>query len=651
MCGIVGYADYRSSVDPRTHPATVRRMLSMISHRGPDDEGIWSKPSLGLVLGHRRLSILDLSPQGHQPMMSRCERFVVAFNGEIYNYRELRAELAEHTGCQLEDSCSDTRVLVESISAFGLEPTLQKLNGMFAFAVWDQSTHELSLVRDRMGEKPLYYGISQGVLLFGSELKALRAHPQWHAEINRTALELFLRYKYIPGPHSIYQGILKLPPASLLTIKIAPQGFPVGVELPLPQTYWSISECARAGQQAPFCGSERDAVDALDRRLRESVRLRMVADVPLGAFLSGGIDSSTVVSLMQSQSAKPVKTFSIGFHDDALNEAVYAKEVATHLHSDHTEFYVTAEDALQVIPQLPAIYDEPFADSSQIPTYLVSQLARRQVTVALSGDGGDELFAGYTRYARTSRSWRQVASVPRSLRSLLAKLATPASQVSVCPARVVRLLQAFRANGALEFYQQCVSQWRSQAPLVLHAEGPFDLPSVGGTTLLDELTHQMMLFDTGSYLPDDILVKVDRASMAVGLESRLPLLDHHLVEFAWTLPMSFKVHGNSKKWVLRRVLDRYIPAHLIDRPKRGFGIPLSDWLRGPLREWSEELLGEGRLNNEGFFDARQVRKLWTDHLHGQEQVGELVWAFLMFQAWRDAEAKMSFDMECRAKCA
>jgi asparagine synthase (glutamine-hydrolysing) len=628
----------------------VQQMSQTLLHRGPDDGGIWVDAEAGIALGHRRLSILDLSPEGHQPMHSASSRYVIVFNGEIYNFLELRQEL-KSLGHRFRGH-SDTEVMLASFSQWGVEQAVQRFNGMFAFALWDRQEQVLHLGRDRLGEKPLYYGCIGQTFFFGSELKALKAHPRFQAEINRDALALYVRHNCIPAPYSIYQGIYKLPPGTILTWK----GF--GELIPMP--YWSVQEAAEKGVANPFDGSEADAVAKLEALLQEAVALRMVADVPLGAFLSGGIDSSTVVALMQAQSSQPVKTFSIGFYEDSYNEAKDAKAVAQHLGCDHTELYVTPEEAIAVIPKLPTLYDEPFADSSQIPTFLVSQLARQHVTVTLSGDGGDELFAGYNRHFWGRSIWQKVGWVPRSVRQAGAHALTTLSPQmwdrlflgfgSLLPSQIKQRQPGYKLHKLAEIlavdspdsmYRGLVSHWKEPESLVLGSiEPPTTLTDPKKWARLRDFTQRMIFLDTVTYLPDDILTKVDRASMGVSLEARVPYLDHRLVEFAWQIPLEMKIRNGQGKWLLRQVLYKYVPQNLIERPKMGFGIPIDDWLRGPLRDWAEDLLDEKRLREEGFFNPQPIREKWTEHLSG-DAYGRLrqrnwqyyLWNILMFQAW------------------
>ncbi|MCU7907115.1 MAG: asparagine synthase (glutamine-hydrolyzing) [Candidatus Thiodiazotropha sp. (ex Epidulcina cf. delphinae)] len=647
MCGIAGTLNDTQSAD--TLSANAKRMADTLVHRGPDDAGVWTEPDQGLALAHRRLSILDLSCEGRQPMASACDRYRIVFNGEIYNHAILRNEL-ESAGVRGRHGHSDTEVMLAAIATWGVRNALERFTGMFAFALWDRETRSLTLARDRLGEKPLYYGYSGKLFLFGSELKALRAHPKFKAEIDRHALASMQRLAYIPAPHSIYQGIRKLAPGTLLTLQTGHR------TESRPEVYWSARQVAEQGQRTPFNGTEEEALDELERLLGDAVSRQMVADVPLGAFLSGGVDSSVTVALMQARSDRPVKSFTIGFWERAFNEAENAKAVATHLGTDHTELYITPEQALDVVPLLPKLYDEPYGDSSQIPTYLVSQLARQQVTVSLSGDGGDELFGGYNRYLWGKHLWRMLGWAPISLRHILASLLTSPSPAAwdrifhalhpITPAslryqnpgdKLHKLAQIVTARDPQEIYRRLVSQWKDPENLVLGSREPvtaFTDPTQQPD--LVEFEHRMMQIDSVTYLPDDILVKVDRAAMGMSLETRLPLLDHKLVEFAWSLPLAMKIHGNQRKRLLRKLLYRHVPAELIERPKMGFGIPLADWLRGPLRAWSEALLNEHRLREEGYFNPAMVQAYWKEHLSGQRNWSYYLWNVLAFQSWQDA---------------
>jgi len=631
--------------------STARRMAAALAHRGPDAEGTWVDEYAGIALTHRRLSIIDLSPLGSQPMVSPGGRFVIVFNGEVYNYAALRKELEAGANPVVTfRGHSDTEVMLAAIEAWGLEAAVRRFVGMFAFALWDRQQHTLCLVRDRLGIKPLYYGWGGNTLLFGSELRAFTAHPDFRGEIDRSAVALLLKHNCIPAPHCIYRGVYKLPPGSILTL-----GSPDSRDTS-PVAYWSARDVAERGTRDPFMGTETEAVDQLDTLLREAVSLRMIADVPIGAFLSGGLDSSTVVALMQAQSSRPIKTFTIGSTDAGFDESRHARTVARHLGTDHTELVVTPEDALAVIPRLPTLYDEPFADSSQIPTYLISALTRRDVTVALSGDGGDELFAGYNRHVWANRVWAGTRWLPRAVRNAQASALTAISPRTwdrlferaspVIPRglrfgtpgyKLHKLAGVLSAPSQEEIYNRLSSHWEAPLSVVL---GATDLtaatPEPASRTAVPSFIEKMLYLDLVTYLPDDILTKVDRASMAVGLEARVPILDHRVVEFAWRLPLSMKYRDGTSKWVLRQVLYRYVPRSLVERPKAGFGIPLGSWLRGPLREWAEELLDERRLVSEGFFNPTTIRQRWQEHLTGKRGWEYHLWDVLMFQAWLES---------------
>lgn len=642
MCGIAGVMYCRD----RNLSALVRRLVERIRYRGPDDADAWCDVSAGVGLGHARLSVLDLSPAGHQPMVSASGRYVIVFNGEIYNHLELRQDLREMSW----RGHSDTETVLACIEAVGVEKTLPRLTGMFAFALWDRLEQCLTLVRDRIGEKPLYYGWCDGVFLFGSELKALQAYAGWRGVIDRSALASFMRYGYVPLPHSIYVGIHKLIPGTSVVLSSADQAG----SWPDPKPYWSALDITRQPELA--FSSDEDAISQLDARLRRAIQGQMLADVPLGAFLSGGIDSSTVVALMQAQSSRPIKTFSIGFGEGDYNEAVYAKAVAAHLGTDHTELYVTPADALSVIPRLPLMYDEPFGDSSGIPTHLVARLARQQVTVALSGDGGDELFGGYNRYFWGRSIWRRIGPLPIGLRRVIGRAVTLLSPerwdrlVGIIRAALPRNLQMFALGDKLhklarvidvgspdELYRRLVSQYHDPVSLVVGTGEKNIWADAQVLTLRrQDFSERMMFHDLVGYLTDDILTKVDRAAMAVSLETRVPMLDHHVVEFAWQLPLSMKIRNEGEgKWLLRRVLDRYVPRELIDRPKMGFSIPLDSWLRGPLRDWAESLLDARRLEQEGYFHPGPIRQRWAEHLSGTRNWQYALWNVLMFQAWNE----------------
>jgi asparagine synthase (glutamine-hydrolysing) len=653
MCGIAGFLGGEWSSAGAAN-SILKRMAASISHRGPDRSDVWIDADAQLGFAHTRLSIVDLSSAGDQPMHSHSGRYVIIYNGEIYNHQQIRDEITR-TGTTADwNGHSDTETLLAAIDLWGVPGALKRAAGMFAFALWDRADRTLTLARDRLGEKPLYYGRSAGysAFLFGSELKPLAQHPQFRREVDRDALTLLLRYGYVPAPFSIYRGIAKLPPGTFLTLA-DPRAEP---EI---ETYWSAAAVAERGASDPLRLSDPEALDELERLLDVAVGGQMLADVPLGAFLSGGVDSSTVVALMQKLSSRPVKTFTIGFHEKGYDEAAHANAVARHLGTDHTELHVTAREAREVIPHLPEIYDEPFADSSQIPTHLVARLARQQVTVALSGDGGDELFAGYSRYLLTSQLWNRVAAVPRPLRAAAAQAMTaiPSSAWTrlgdvaggVLPkwAKVDRLGDKVHKGAPLldsatpaELYRGMLSLWRDPAGIVTRGAEPSSF-STGAAAAAVSLgpVERMMALDLVGYLPDDILVKVDRAAMAVSLETRVPYLDHRVVEFAWRLPLASKIRGGEGKWLLRQLLYRYVPRELIERPKMGFAVPLGDWLRGPLRGWAEELLDERRLRDEGYFRPQPIRDLWKRHLAGRADEYPRLWPILMFQSWLEAQLK------------
>lgn len=654
MCGLVGIVDPRSGLLGDEWSALLRLMSTQIKERGPDDSGVWIDFDHGVGLAHRRLSVLDLSEAGSQPMSSPSGRFVLAFNGEIYNHLALRKELemvGEPFGWR---GHSDTETLLAGFEIWGLEKTLSQCVGMFAIALWDRREQCLHLVRDRMGEKPLYYGWADSVLVFGSQLKALRAHPSWQGEISRDALALLFRHSNIPAPYSIYKNIWKLPPGSILTVSLQDVQ---AHHLAVPKPYWSVSVAANLGRARPFDGGDVEALAELERRCNETILLQQAADVPLGAFLSGGIDSSVVAALMQAQSTLPIRTFTIGFPEKEYNEAEFAFTVARHLRTEHTELYVTAEQTRNVIPLLPLIYDEPFSDPSQIPTFLVSQMARRHVTVSLSGDGGDELFGGYNRYFLGRNLRSTLSQVPLRVRRAMA-----ASVMALPPALLDSLLhplgrlipqlrvsqpsdKAYKAMEVLalardtDVYRRLVSHWDDPATLVIGGcEPPTFLDQLLDKRASEDSIEQwMMTTDMQTYLPDDILVKLDRAAMAVSLETRAPFLDHRLVEFSLSLPLHMKIRDGQGKWLLRQMLYKYVPKELIERPKMGFGIPIDSWLRGPLKEWAEELLDEARLRQEGFLNPKPIRQKWNEHISGSRNWQYYLWDVLMFQAWLEVE--------------
>jgi asparagine synthase (glutamine-hydrolysing) len=656
MCGFAGFLGGAGWNDSGMCGITLAKMTDALIPRGPDDAGHWMDRNAAIALGHRRLAIVDLSPAGHQPMSSASMRWTLAFNGEIYNHMELRNKLESIGAAPAWRGHSDTETLLAGFDAWGVQATVEQAIGMFAFAVWDAATATLTLGRDRLGEKPLYYGWQgwggERVFLFGSDLAALRCHPHFENRIDRDALTQLLRHNYIPAPHAIYEGMSKLMPGSLLTVSLRDSVVRVSA-------YWSGVESYRRNMALHFDGSPADAVDELERLLKVAVARQMMADVPLGAFLSGGVDSSTVVALMQAQSSRPVRTFSIGFYEQEFNEAEYAKAVAAHLGTDHTEVYVSAQEAMEVIPRLPTIYSEPFSDSSQIPTFIVSQVARRHVTVALSGDAGDELFCGYNRYSMTARLWDRLRVKPLSVRRAAARMLTslspeawnqlariaapmlpPSLQFANIGDKLHKGASVLHSKTIDDLYLNLISHWKDPGAIVMRGQEP--VPSMKDlATPLDGFddVQRMMALDILRYLPDDILVKVDRAAMAVSLETRVPFLDREVVEFAMSLPGTMKLRGGVTKWALRQVLYRHVPAALIERPKMGFGIPIGQWLRGPLRAWGDALLDESRLRREGYFDPQPVVRKWREHTSGHRNWQYELWNVLVFQAWLEHQQR------------
>ncbi|WPD21310.1 MAG: asparagine synthase (glutamine-hydrolyzing) [Candidatus Electrothrix scaldis] len=660
MCGITGcitrHLDDKSA-------RIAQQMTAALQHRGPDDSGIWLDKQCGVILGHSRLAILDLSPAGHQPMHSSSGRYVIVFNGEVYNHLVLRKQLeGDEKGQRVWRGHSDTETLLACFEAWGIKKSLQSFVGMFAFAVWDRHERQLILARDRMGEKPLYYGWCNGSFLFASELKALRHYPGFTNRIARDVLPLYLRYSYIPSPYSIYQDIYKLEPGCMFTLVFtdvytAPSFVPIAPNHDnnwTLQRYWSLQDQINKRERGMF-RNEQEALSSLEDSLLQSVQTQSLADVPLGAFLSGGIDSSLIVALMQSQATKPVKTFSIGFTEDGYSEAIYAKAVAEHLQTDHTELYLNPSQAMEVIPQLSALYDEPFADSSQIPTFLVAQMARQHVTVALSGDGGDELFGGYNRYSWAPNIWKKIAWLPYELRQQFCHLLIWVSQndmlaagqgiagkipVALAGEKLQKLGQRLlTVRNIDEFYLSLVSEWPTPEQVVLSVdqEPATLLTERDKWPQLDNIEERMMYLDTVTYLPDDILCKVDRAAMGVSLETRVPLLDYRVVELAWQLPLQMKIRDGQGKWALRQLLYKYVPKKVIERPKQGFAIPLGQWLREPLRAWAEQLLEPDRIKREGFFSYEIIQQKWREHISGKRNWEHSLWSVLMFQAWLETQ--------------
>lgn len=646
MCGFVGFMGGSTSNMRLDDDAILKRMADMITYRGPDDAGYWCDEDHHVGLGHRRLSIVDTSSAGHQPMVSVSSRFVLVFNGEIYNHRDIRDELTLNVPDFFWRGYSDTETLLAGFDNWGVTATLNRAIGMFAFALWDRVKKKLILGRDRFGEKPLYFGKHNGTFLFGSELKAIQAHPSFIKVIDRNSLTLLLRFAYIPAPFSIYKDIEKVLPGHI--VEINQSGTVTST------AYWSVSSAYKKGKESAFFGTYEDAVGQLDTRLQEAIGRQMMADVPFGAFLSGGIDSSLIVAIMQRLSWVPVKTFSMGFEVNAYSEAPFAKKIAKHLGTEHTEHVVSSEEALAVISKLPEIYCEPFADSSQIPTYLVSKLAKKDVTVALSGDAGDEVFCGYNRYVLTNSLWGKVSRVPLPIRLLVSKFIMflsvkswnrfgdffPIFNLALLGEKLHKAARVISAKCNQDLYIRLVSQFEVPNSIVIGAKEPDNV--FLSKKYLDSHVENMMLFDTVSYLPDDILTKVDRAAMAVSLETRVPFLDHTLFEFVCSLPLDMKLRNGVSKSILRDVLYRYVPRELVERPKMGFGIPLDDWLRGPLKDWASNLLAPELLDEQGFFRSAPITKMWDEHMSGKRNWQNQLWIILMFQSWYQVNFK--FDV-------
>ncbi|MGI9212649.1 MAG: asparagine synthase (glutamine-hydrolyzing) [Methylococcaceae bacterium] len=654
MCGIAGFLLNPTASDRNHVDDTIAKMTETLTHRGPDDSGVWVNRTAGIALGHRRLSVIETSELGHQPMLSTCERYVIVFNGEIYNHQELRREL-EYTGYLAGwKGQSDTETLLAMIATRGVSATLRKLQGMFTFALWDQNNQHLILARDRMGEKPLYYGWIDDVFVFASELKALKAYPGFKGEVDRRVLSLYLRMGYVPAPWTIYQGLSKLSPAHCITLIC-------GRKDVASENYWTAISATRKGQREKFAGTDGEAINALDEVLRRSVNDQLIADVPLGAFLSGGIDSSLIVAIMKSLSGETIKTFSIGFKESGYDEAPYARNVAAHLGTEHSELYVTPKQALEVLPLLPVHYDEPFADPSALPTFLLARLAREQVTVSLSGDGGDELFGGYNRYLWTAQIWKRFGTWSPGFRvflSTLMMLIPPSLWDQLLNALVFMLPPTWRlpqpgdkvhkmanmlpARSPVAMYHSLVSHWKLPTELVINGKEPPTLLDSGSPPReIKSLEQYLMYLDVMTYLPDNILVKLDRAAMANSLETRVPFLDYRLYEFSQTLPLEMKIRDGQGKWILRELLYRYIPRNLIERPKTGFAVPLDSWLRGPMKKWAQELLAEKRLAQEGYLNPALIQIALKEHLSGRRNNAQALWIILMFQSWLENNQKPS----------
>jgi len=648
MCGICGFVDITNLKDKLHRHRIISEMTNTLIHRGPDDFGYWHHLESGVSLGHRRLSVVDLSSHGHQPMISNNGRFVIIFNGEIYNHLSLRREIIKHGEKVVWRGHSDTETLLACIEIWGIEKTIKRCVGMFAIAIFDIKENTLSLLRDRMGEKPLYYGFHNGNILFASELKAITKHPDFIPNIDRDALSLQFSYSYIPTPYSIYKDINKLKPGTILKVDLKKSNIQKEV-FSEPKPYWSLEEISINAQKKIYTGSSDKAKDDLNELLIQSVKTQMEADVPIGAFLSGGIDSSLIVSIMQSQSSKPIDTFTIGFSEDGFDEAIFAKKIAKHLGTNHTELYVTSQDALDVIQKLPQLYDEPFSDSSQIPAYLISEMTKKNVSVSLSGDAGDELFGGYNRYLWTKKIWSKIKFMPIPLRKLISyglESIPPTTwdtflknivDISAPGDKIHKVATVINAKSLEDCYFNLISHWHSSNNIVIGASNII-APVMDKKNHLDlgSIEQNMMYLDSISYLPDDILTKVDRAAMSVSLETRVPFLNHHVVEFANHLPLSMKIKDGQSKWILKQLLDQYIPRKLVERPKMGFGVPIDVWLRGPLRDWAESLLDESRLKEEGFLKHEPIRRKWSEHLSGKQNWQHHLWDILMFQAWLES---------------
>ena len=649
MCGFVGFWSQRNDFNIQE---TIDKMTNVLTHRGPNNQSSWYDEYLGLALGHTRLSILDLSVSANQPMHSQCGRFSLVFNGEIYNHMALRKKLSFESNIIVWKTQSDTETLLACLLFWGLEKTLKNIIGMFAFAFWDKEKKQLSLARDRVGEKPLYYGWQGNTFLFGSELKSFRVHPHFKGVINREALGQYFRLSYIPSPKSIYYDIQKLNPSEYIQINLDSSD----KDTIKPKTYWSLSQVILSGKSNAFNGSSDEAVSLLESNIEKSINRQMISDVPLGAFLSGGIDSSTVVTLMQKQSAKPIKTFTIGFNEENFNEAMQAKKIADYLRTEHTELYVSHNDALKIIPNLPNIYCEPFADSSQIPSFLISSLAKSKVSVALSGDGGDELFAGYNRYLVGYKNWRKLKCIPLVFRKVLAQVLTntpprywdmafdkikrfipPKYHTNMIGLKAYKVGKTIGITQSVDFYKQLINQWDMPPTFVLDSKKDVLLSQEMESEFSQESFEEwMMAIDLKTYMADDILVKLDRAAMANSLETRVPFLDPDVIKLAWQLPLKYKIHEGQGKWILRQVLYRHLPKEFVENPKKGFAVPLAKWISGPLREWVDPLIDKVRLKQEGYMDADVVHKMWDEHINEKQNWQLPLWNIFMFQAWLDS---------------
>jgi asparagine synthase (glutamine-hydrolysing) len=641
MCGFFGILGFKNF-----NSADIEKSLFAIKHRGPDDSGIWIDQNDKICLSHTRLSIVDLSPLGHQPMVSKNKRYVIIFNGEIYNFNSIKLEIESKFGFKEWISNSDTEILLESISLWGIEEAVNKLSGMFAFALWDTIEKTLTLCRDRMGEKPLYYGWLENEFKFGSDLSSFKSSDSINYEIDRDALSLFMRYSYITAPHTIYKNVKKLIPGSILTVSL-------NNKEPNIIKYWDEKIVIQDGKTNPFNGDSSTLINTLDHLLIDSVKNKMIADVPIGAFLSGGIDSSLIVAIMQSLSTNPINTFTIGFDDIRFNEAKHAKAVAKHIGTNHNEYYVSPKEIIDLVSNLSSIYSEPFADPSQLPTILVSKLAKKSVTVALTGDAGDEIFCGYRTYNKAYNFEKLRSSIPIDIRLLFASFVSSDVVQKMSKSvediffkknlnhnnisfsqKLLKISDLLKQDSKENLYRSLVSRWEDPESFVLQSKESSTIFSTGDSIIskLDFIDY-MMAVDTLTYLPDNNLCKVDRASMFSSLETRVPLLDHKIIEFAWSLPLNLKLNNGITKWPLRQILYKYVPKELIERPKMGFSVPLASWLRGPLRDWAEELLDEKKMIEDGYLNFKIIKNKWDEHLSGKYNWEFQIWNVLMFQSW------------------